>query len=72
MSDFNYLLNKNDYTYKNALFWGNFVKHCKKAREGSLGHRTIHIIIAGFELLPIVTQIASIFEKTHSRSLCLA
>jgi hypothetical protein len=56
-------LQPNEYTWKNALLWGNFVGHCKKATQGSLGHRLVHALIALAELLPGVSQITSIAEK---------
>jgi hypothetical protein len=59
---FNYALNIKDYTLKNALLYGIFYGHCKKATQGSLANRTVHVIIAGLELLPIFSQIASVFE----------
>jgi len=62
MPTLRYALNRNDYTWKNALFWGNFIGHCKKIKEGRLGNRLIHLLIAAAELLPIVSQIASIAE----------
>lgn len=63
MADFNYFLDKLRCSWKNALFWGNFVGHCKKIREGNLGGRCVHAFIAVLEFLPIVSQISSIFEK---------
>ncbi len=58
-----YALNSADYTWKNALLWGYFSEHCKKVAEGNLKDRVVHALIAVVELLPIVGQIASIFEK---------
>jgi hypothetical protein len=63
MTDFTYSLDKASYTWQNALSWVYFMEHCKKAGEGSLGNRIVHILIAIAELLPIIGQIASIFEK---------
>jgi hypothetical protein len=63
MSNFNYSLDKTSYSWQNAFLWGNFVGHCKKANEGSLGNRTIHVLIAIIEFLPIISQISSICEK---------
>lgn len=63
MDKFNYALSSEEYTWKNALLWGNFLGHCKKAREGNFFHRVIHVIIAAIELPPLIGQIASIFEK---------
>lgn len=63
MTKFNYSLDQ--YTWRGALLWGNFTGHCKKAlkSEGSLGNRLVHASIAATQLLPIVSQIASVFEK---------
>lgn len=58
-----YSLDKTSYTWKNAFLWGNFRQHCQKANTGSLGHRVVHALIAAAEILPIIGQIASIFEK---------
>lgn len=63
MSNFNYALDVKKYTWKNALLWGNFTGHVKKAQTGSLGRRAVHLLIALIELPPIIGQIASIFEK---------
>lgn len=63
MTDFNYSLDKANYSWRNAFLWGNFVGHCKKARGGSLGNRIVHAIIAAIEFLPIISQISSICEK---------
>jgi hypothetical protein len=63
MTNFTYSLDKSSYSWQNALFWGNFVGHCRKAKEGSLGNRLVHAFIAVVEFLPIVSQISSIFEK---------
>lgn len=57
-----YSLNREDYSLKNALFWGNCNKHFKKASEGRLGNRIIHLLIGIAELIPIISQIASVFE----------
>ncbi|HEY4831497.1 MAG TPA: hypothetical protein VIH61_02945 [Waddliaceae bacterium] len=62
MVNFNYSLPFEDYTWENAILWGNFKGHCKKADEGTFGHRVIHVLIAAAEFLPIIGQIASIFE----------
>lgn len=62
MTVFNYSLDRQSYTWKNALCWGNFSCHCKKAMEGNLGHRVVHALISFIELIPLVSQIASIFE----------
>ncbi|CCB87439.1 MULTISPECIES: hypothetical protein [Parachlamydia] len=63
MSDFNYALDESRYTWQNALLWGNFTGHCKKATQGNWRNRIVHTLIAGAEFLPIISQIASTFEK---------
>jgi hypothetical protein len=57
-----YSLNTEDYTWKNALLWGNFANHYKKAQTGCLGDRAVHILIAAAQFLPVISQIISIFE----------
>lgn len=57
-------LNRECYTWKNALLWGNCIEHGKKAlSEGRLGYRVVQWIITGVEALPLIGQIMSIFEK---------
>ncbi|MBA3239254.1 MAG: hypothetical protein H0T62_13035 [Parachlamydiaceae bacterium] len=59
-------LNPKNYTIENALTWGYFGEHCKKAfieKNVSLGVRFTHGMIAVLELLPIISQIVSLFEK---------
>jgi hypothetical protein len=63
MSECYFVLNKEDYSWKNALLWGNFTEHCKQISQGSLGHRTIHTLTAAGEFLPLLGQVFSIFEK---------
>lgn len=63
MTDFNYSLDKTNYSWRNAFLWGNFVGHCKKANEGNLGNRIVHVLIASIEFLPIISQMSSICEK---------
>lgn len=58
-----FVLNKEDYSWKNALLWGNCREHGKKMGYGCLSYRAIHCITAAGELLPIVGQVISIFEK---------
>lgn len=60
-----YALNRNDYTWPNALFWGNCSKHLEAAKneQNNNGARFIHGMIFAVELLPLIGQIASIFEK---------
>lgn len=61
----NYALNRNDYTWSNALCWGNCTKHLDLAKDELSDNTTrfIHGMIFVVELLPIIGQIASIFEK---------
>lgn len=63
MTQFNYALELKEYTWSNALLWGNFSGHARKTAQGSLGGRIAHLLIAAVEFLPIVGQVASIFEK---------
>lgn len=63
MKDLNYSLTSSDYTWKNALLWGNFSGHCRKAMYGTFAERFVHILIAVAEILPVFSQITSIFEK---------
>lgn len=63
MTNFDYSLDRTNYSWRNAFLWGNFVGHCKKAGEGSLGKGIVHVLIAAIEFLPIISQITSIFEK---------
>lgn len=69
MDNLHYALERSCYTWENALFWGNFAKHCEKASKGTLGDRIVHTLIAAVEVLPIVGQIASICEKIIASSL---
>src|SRR5690348_11910704 len=61
----NYALNRNDYTWSNAFFWGNCAKHLELAKDELSDNSTrfIHAMIFAVELLPVIGQIASIFEK---------
>lgn len=59
---FNYALDCNDYSVARALLWGNSIRHLKKVDDGSLGHRVVHALIGVVELIPIIGQIASLFE----------
>lgn len=63
MTKFNFALKNDEYTWTNALLWGNCSGHWKKIGTGSLGNSIVHIIIALVECLPIISQIASISEK---------
>lgn len=58
----NYSLNYNDYTWKNALLWGNCFSHFHEVKTGTFGKRVVHLIICLAELFPIASQIGSIFE----------
>lgn len=51
-----------DYTWKDALLWGNFAEHCQKAQQGDFKSRIVHALVAIVEFLPIISQISSIFE----------
>lgn len=51
-----------EYSWEDALLWGNFAAHCKEAQRGDLKGRVIHVLIAIIEFLPIISQISSIFE----------
>lgn len=52
----------NDYSAQNALLWGNCAAHFRKACSGNWRDHKVHLLIAVVELLPIIGQIASIFE----------
>ena len=60
-----YLLLNRDYTVFNALTWGNCFNHARRAwaSTASCSQRIFHGIIAFVELIPIVSQIASLFER---------
>lgn len=60
MVQFNYALDQAQYTWENALLWGNFKGHFEKAQKE---HSVVHALIALAELIPVISQIASIFEK---------
>ena len=60
---FNYALDAGDYSVKNALLWGNCSGHAHKASgSGRLQDRVVHGLIAAVEAIPVVGQIASLFE----------
>ncbi len=61
--EFGCSLKLEEYTWENALCWGNCQAHYKRAAEGELCGRTVHFLIAAVELIPILGQIASIIEK---------
>lgn len=58
-----FLQNK-DYTVYNALTWGNCLNHARKAWKPATpsSHRILHGTIALVELIPVISQIASLFE----------
>lgn len=62
--DFNYKLK--DYSIWNALTWGNCRGHFKEASEGTWSNNAMrkfkHGLIGTIECLPIISQIASLFE----------
>lgn len=68
-------LPQDQYTFENALKWGNFRGHAKKSCSGSFGNRVVHVLIASIEFFPIISQIASLFEMflasfiSHDKSL---
>jgi len=57
------MLECRQYSYANALLWGNFVVHCQEVTKGSCGHRLAHFGLACIELFPVISQIISLFEK---------
>lgn len=65
----NYSLKTSDYTCKNALLYGNFNKHCELAKTGNLKDRFVHGLILMALVLPIIGQIAALFEMLISKSL---
>lgn len=60
----NYFLLSRDYTVYNALAWGNCFNHARRAwaPTASCSQRIFHGTIALVELVPIISQIASLFE----------
>src|SRR5262245_4703124 len=61
----NILLNKEDYTFTNAIFWGNCYKHWQKVEWSSWS--LVHFPIAAIELVPVFGQIASLCELIFAR-----
>lgn len=57
-----FALKPKHYTLENALLWGNFAKHVQKAQKGDFLNRVVHGGIALIELLPVISQIASLCE----------
>jgi hypothetical protein len=62
MTKFNYSLD--EYSVGKAFGWGNFTGHVDKAKQTDGWTRAAHILIAAAEVLPIISQIASILEYT--------
>lgn len=63
MADFHYALQRHEYTFANAMLWGNCVGHYLNAKYSTTwGPRIVHIIILTLEYLPVISQIASLFE----------
>lgn len=60
----NYLLSDRDYSIYNALNWGNCLNHARLAwtTETPYTQRFFHGAVAVVEMLPIVGQVASLFE----------
>ncbi len=72
MTTLNFALDAQKYTVCRALLWGNCAGHFKKAFGSealSGGHRFVHLLIAALELIPIVGQVASLFETAIIRGL---
>lgn len=57
-----YFLNRTDYTWENALLWGFCIKHGQAAQTGELCSRSVHLILAGAEALPLIGQLVSLIE----------
>ncbi len=65
---YDYLLLNKDYTINNALAWGNCLNHAHQAWTNPyLKKRLFHAIVALVESIPIIGQIASLFEMTAAR-----
>lgn len=62
MVEFNYSLDIEKYTIKNAFLWGNCKEHFRKALVSKWEGRIVHALIGAVELIPIIGQIASIAE----------
>lgn len=60
---FNYALPLNHYTLKRALLWGICAAHFQQARKETGTKRVVHFLISAVLFIPIIGQIASIFEK---------
>ncbi|MFA6916896.1 MAG: hypothetical protein WC222_10905 [Parachlamydiales bacterium] len=63
MSFNDYTLNPEDYTWSNALLWGNCLGHYQKCWTGNLDGRIVHAILTALEIIPGIGQIISIAEK---------
>ncbi len=63
-----YLLLDRDYTFYNALAWGNCLGHYRRAfdSQSSCSERIMHSVIALFETIPILSQSASLVEMAIS------
>lgn len=57
-------LDKNEYTWTNALLWGDFIGHCKKSGQCQGWQKAVHLIIAFFEFWPGLGQIVSFAETS--------
>ena len=62
MSNCTYSLDSQNYTWPNALLWGNSIEHFKKAASGTWDQRIVHVLIGLIEFIPLIGQIISIFE----------
>lgn len=62
-----HLLDNSDYTVKNALTWGIFAGHCKKATKTQGMGRFIQIIILSLEVIPGISQIVSLAEMAFMK-----
>ncbi len=66
MTTLNFALDVQKYTVCRALLWGNCAGHFKKAfgcEALSGGRRFVHFLIAALEFIPVIGQIASLFER---------
>ncbi len=63
METLKYSLDSSNYTWSKTLGWGLCAAHASKVYEGKLGERIVHFLIAAVESIPLIGQIASLFEK---------
>lgn len=66
MTTLNFALDAQKYTKCRALLWGNCAGHFQKAfgaEAMSGGRRFVHFLIAVIELVPVIGQVASLFER---------